>query len=112
MKDRSELLSIFTSFLHEIKNQLGRVIKILRSDNAKEYFSSALSAVLISHGILHQSTCPHTPQQNGIAEKKNRHLVEIARTLLLGAHIPVHQWGDALLTACFLINRMPSSSQS
>ena len=61
MKDRSELLSIFTSFLHEIKNQFSRVIKILRSDNAKEYFSSALSAVLSSHGILYQSTCPHTP---------------------------------------------------
>jgi len=68
MKDRSELLSISTSFLHEIKNQFDRVIKILRSDNVKEYFSSTLSAVLSSHGILHQSTCPHTPQQNGIAK--------------------------------------------
>jgi len=60
MKDRSELLSIFTSFLHEIKNQFDQVIKTL-SDNAKEYFSSALSVVLSSHGILHQSTCAHTP---------------------------------------------------
>jgi len=110
MKDRSELLSIFTSFLHEIKNQFGRVIKILRSDNAKEYFLSALSAVLSSHGSLHQSTCPHTPQENGIAKRKSRHLFETAHTLLLRAHIPVHHWGDAILTACFLINRMPSSS--
>ena len=90
MKDHSELLSIFTSFLNEIKNQFGQVIKIFRSDNAKEYFSSALSIILSSHGILHQSTCPYTPQQNGIAERKNRHLVETARTILLGAHIPVH----------------------
>jgi len=48
--------------------------------------------------------------KNGIAERKNRHLVETARTLLLGAHIPVHHWGDAILTAFFLINRMTSSS--
>ena len=60
IKDRSELLSIFTSFLNEIKNQFGQVIKMLRIYNAKEYFSSAFSAVLSFHGILHQSTCPYT----------------------------------------------------
>ena len=67
MKDRFELLSIFISFLNEIQNQFGKIIKILRSDNAKEYFSFELSKLLSSHGILHQSTYPRTPQQNGIA---------------------------------------------
>ena len=110
MKDRSEIVSIITSFVNEIKTQFGKTIKVLRSDNAKEYFSSAVSSFLSSQGILHQSSCPHTPQQNGIAERKNRHIVETARTLLLHANVPVHHWGDAILTACFLINRMPSSS--
>nr|KYP46624.1 Retrovirus-related Pol polyprotein from transposon TNT 1-94 [Cajanus cajan] len=110
MKDRSKLLSIFMSFFNEIKNQFGRLIKIFQSDNAKEYFSSELSSFLSSQGVLHQSTCPHTPQQNGIAERKNRHLVETARTQMLNANVPVHHWGDAILTSCFLINRMPSSS--
>ncbi|KAG2406196.1 Retrovirus-related Pol polyprotein from transposon RE1 Retro element 1 [Vigna angularis] len=110
MKERSELLSIFKSFFIEIKNQFGKTIKILRSDNAKEYFSLAFSSFLSSQGILHQSTCPHTPQQNGIAERKNRHLIETARSLMLNTNVPVHHWGDAVLTACFLINRMPSSS--
>jgi len=73
MKDRSEHLSIFTSFFNEIKNQIGKIIKVLQSDNAKDYFSSALSSFLSSQGILHQSSCPHTLQQNGIAERKNRH---------------------------------------
>jgi len=59
MKDRSELLSIFTSFLNEIKNQIGQLVKILRSGNAKVYFSN-FSAVLSSHSILRQSTCSHT----------------------------------------------------
>ena len=93
------------SFFNEIKNQFGKIIKILRSDNAKEYFSSKLSSFLSSQGILHQSTYPHISQQNGIAEWKNRHLVEIARTLLLSANVPFHHWGDVVLTACFLINR-------
>ena len=89
MKDRSEIVSIITSFVNEIKTQFGKTIKVLRSDNAKEYFSSAVSSFLSSQGILHQSSCPHTPQQNGIAERKNRHLVETARTLLLHANVPV-----------------------
>ena len=86
------------------------VIKVLRSDNAKEYFSSALSSFLSSQGILHQSTCPHTPQQNGITERKNRHLVETAGTLLLNANIPVHYWGYAVLNTNFLINGIPYST--
>jgi len=102
MKDRSKLLSIFVSFYNEIENQLEKTIKIFRSDNAKEYFSHDLSSFLSSKGILHQFTCPHTPQQNGIAERKNRHLLEIA----------IHHWGDAVLTACFPINRMPSSIEN
>ncbi|RVW22259.1 Retrovirus-related Pol polyprotein from transposon TNT 1-94 [Vitis vinifera] len=61
------------------------------------------------HEILHQSSCAHTPQQNGVAERKNRHLVETTRTLLLHSNVPFPFWGDAVLTACYLINRMPSS---
>ena len=61
------------------------------------------------HGILHQSSCAHTPQQNGVAERKNRHLVEIARTLLLHSHVSFRFWEDVVLIACYLINRMPSS---
>ncbi|RDX80698.1 Copia protein, partial [Mucuna pruriens] len=70
------------------------------------YFSSELNSYLSSKGILHQSTCPHTPQQNGIAERKNRHLVETARTLLFSTNVLTNNWGKAVLTTCFLINRM------
>ena len=62
-----------------------------------------------SHGILHQSSCAYTPQQNGVVECKNRHLVETARTLLLHHKVPQRFWEDAILAACYLINRMPSS---
>ena len=62
-----------------------------------------------SHEILHQSFCAYTPQHNGVAERKNHHLVETARTLLLHHKVSQHFWGDAILAACYLINRMPSS---
>ena len=61
------------------------------------------------HEILHQSSYAHTPQQSGVAKRKNQHLVETARTLLLHSHVPFHFWGDAVFTVYYLINRMPSS---
>ena len=83
MKTRVELFSIFQKFHAEIRTQFNTSIRILRSDNAKEYFSTPFSSFTSSHGILHQSSCAYTPQQNGVAERKNRHLVETTRTLLL-----------------------------
>ena len=109
MKDRSEILTIFQHFYNEIQTQFDHSIRILRSDNAKEYFSASFNQFMTSHGIIHQSSCPHTPQQNGIAERKHRHIIETAHTLLLHANAPLKFWGDAVLTAGFLINRMPSS---
>ncbi|KAJ9672101.1 hypothetical protein PVL29_025662 [Vitis rotundifolia] len=109
MKNRAELFSIFRKFYAEIQTQFNISIRVLRSDNAREYFSAPFTSFMSHHGILHQSSCAHTPQQNGVAERKNRHLVETARTILLHSNVPFRFWGDAVLTACYLINRMPSS---
>ena len=63
----------------------------------------------VSHGIIHQISCVITPQQNGIAERKNRHLLDVSRTIMFHMQIPSRFWGEAVLTACYLINRLPSS---
>ena len=108
MKNRTELFSIFQKFYVEIQTQFNIYIRVLRSDNAREYFSAPFISFMSHHGILHQSSCAHT-QQNGVADCKNRHLVETARSLLLHSHVPFRFLGDAVLTACYLINHMPSS---
>ena len=109
MKNRAELYSIFQKFYAEILTQFNISIRVLRSDNAREYFSAPFISFMSQHGILHQSSCAHTPQQNRVAESKNRHLIETTRTLLLHYHVPFRFWGDIVFTACYLINRMPSS---
>ena len=99
----------FQDFTLEIQNQFDVSIKILHSDNACKYLSSQFCSFLTLKGILHETSYAHTPQHNGVAKRKNRHLVETACTLILHYNVPHHFWGDALLTACYLISRMPSS---
>ena len=81
MKERSKLYSSFKSFYMEIMTQFNASLHIFRSDNAHEYFHTSLSQFFDDHGIIHQSSCPHTPQQNGVAECKMHHLLEITHAL-------------------------------
>lgn len=86
-----------------IENQFHTKIGILRSDNGTGYFNKYLSTFLVTKGIIHQSTCCDTPQQNGIAEQKNRHLLEVTRAIMFSMNVPKYLWGNTLLTACYLI---------
>lgn len=63
---------------------------------------------MTAFGIIQQSSCSHTTQQNGVVERKNQHLIETIKCLLFEMNIPKIFWSDAVLIACFLINRMPS----
>ncbi|WZY99333.1 hypothetical protein YC2023_071662 [Brassica napus] len=105
-KDR--VLDAFRNFQTYVTNHYHAKIKILRSDNGGEYTSHAFKQHLSQHGILHQTSCPYTPQQNGVAERKNRHLMEVARSLMFQSNVPKRFWSDAVATACYLINRTPT----
>jgi len=91
-----------------VLTQFQTKIQVFRSDNGKEYFNKALGNFFIEKGIVHQSSCNDTPQPNGIAEQKNKHLLEVARALCFTNKVPIYLWGKAILTATYLINRMPS----
>ena len=89
-----------------IENKFGNTVKVLRSDNGTEYVNQEFEQFLISKGIEHQTTCVNTPEQNGVAEQKNRHLLEVARSLMFSMNVPKFLWGEAVKTATCLNNRM------
>ncbi|KAM2408029.1 hypothetical protein ACFX1X_027124 [Malus domestica] len=82
-------------------------IKTLQSDGGGEYMSRLFKQFLDTNGILHLVSCPYTPQQNGLAERKHRHIIETTVTLLSAARLPQQFWFHACSHAVFLINRMP-----
>ena len=96
MKSRSELFSLFCSFCAEIRTQFNVSVRTLRSDNAKEYMSGQFQNYMTQNGILHETSCVDTPSQNGVAERKNRHLLETARALLFQTGVPKCFWADAI----------------
>lgn len=112
LRNKSEALEKFKEFKHEAENQLDAHIKILRTDNGLEYVNKSFSDYLKSNGIIHQTTTPYTPEQNGTAERMNRSLVERAKCMLLNTNLPKQFWADAVHTAAYVINRSPTKSLS
>ena len=88
------MLDAFKNFQSYVTNHYQAKIKIFRSDNGGEYTSHAFKEHLASHGILHQTSCPYTPQQNGVAERKNRHLMEVARSIFFQSDSSWFDWND------------------
>ena len=104
-----EILSVFQQFTAYVETQFSSGIKIMRSDSGGEYMFVEFHAFLQQKGIVAQRSCPYTPQQNGVVERKNRHLLDVVRTLLLQSFVPPKLWVEALSTTVYLINRLSSS---
>ncbi|KAK9671088.1 hypothetical protein RND81_12G006000 [Saponaria officinalis] len=97
------------AFYELVLTQHGKRIKIIRSDNALEFDDEQCRKLFLENGIIHQTSIVDRPQQNGVVERKHRHLLEISRALRFHSGIPLSYWGDCVLTAAYIINRLPSS---
>lgn len=100
--------SHFSQFLNEVKTQHSTMIKTFRSDNAMEYMSSSFKSLMKANSIIHEISCSQTLQQNGVSKKKHCHLLEVIRSLMFKMNVLKNFLSKALLTACYLINRMRS----
>ena len=108
MKHRSKLFQVYCNFAKMVETQFSKCIKIFRSDNALEYTQYAFQAILHSYDTVHQLICPRTFQQNGRAERKLRHILDIVCALLLLAKVPAPFLGEVALHAVHAINHIPS----
>ena len=89
-----------------------RTIKTLRTDRGREYLSKQFRELCENKGIRRQLTIPGTLQQNGVAERRNRTLLDMGRSMMAQANLLISFWGDALMAAAYILNRVPSKSIS
>jgi len=108
MTHKSNVQTIFPQLHNLMENRFNTKIKSLYSDNGGEFIS--LKTYLYVHGISHYTTAPHTPQQNGMSERRHCHLNKTGLTLLADAHMPLFYWPYTFQTASYLINRMPTTT--
>ena len=95
MNSKDEAITSFIKYKDEVEIQLNKKIKILRSDRGGEY-ESPFEQFCAENGIIHQTTAPYSPQQNGIAERKNRTLKDMINAMLLTSGLPTSLWGGSL----------------
>eukprot|EP00253_Pinus_taeda_P016753 PITA_16753 len=107
---KSEALDTFKKFKALVENERGCKIKFLRTDRVGEFFSKDFQSYCDMNGIRRQHTTTYTPQQNGIAERKNRVVVEMARCMLQTKGLSNSYWGDAVATALYNLNHSPTSA--
>lgn len=105
---KSEALDKFREYKAEVETQLGRKIKASRTDRGGEYMSYFFDDFCTNHGIIHYKTMASTPQQNGVAERRNRTLLDMVRSMLSHSNLGAHFWGEALSTTVYILNRVLS----
>ncbi|GJU18015.1 retrovirus-related pol polyprotein from transposon TNT 1-94 [Tanacetum coccineum] len=105
LRSKDETPTVVIKFLKQIQVGLNKIVRFIRTDNGTEFVNKTLYDHYEKVGIFHQKTVPRTPQQNGVVERRNRTLVEAARTMLIFSKAPMFLWAEAVATACYTQNR-------
>jgi transposase InsO family protein len=109
VKTKDEALNCFKIYKAEVENYLERKIKRVRSDRGGEYLSNDFGEYCVEHGIIHETTTPYSPQSNGVAERKDRTLTDLVNAMYDSSGLSKSWWDEAILAACFILNRVPSA---
>jgi transposase InsO family protein len=104
LQEKLETQETLKGFLRRAQNEFGLRIKKIRIDNGTEFKNSQIEDFLEDEGIKHEFSSPYTPQQNGVVERKNRTLLDMARTMIDEYNTPDRFWAEVINTACYSIN--------
>lgn len=110
LKNKSDTFQNFVNWKTLVENQVNKKVKTLRTDNGLEFCNEEFDNFCKDNGILRHRTVVYTPQQNGLAERMNRTLLERVRCMLTSSGLPKLFWGEAVKTASYLINKCPTKS--
>ncbi|GJW17694.1 retrotransposon protein, putative, ty1-copia subclass [Tanacetum coccineum] len=108
IKHKHEVFEILKTFQNEVENQLGKTIKVLRSNRGGGYLIQEFLDHLRSHGIISQLTPPYMPQHNGVSERRNRTLLDMVRSMTSLTTLPMSFWGYAIESAARILNMVPT----
>ena len=108
LKAKSDTFEVFKRFKVYVEKQSGKHVKILRTDGGGEFTSNEMEEFCKSHGIVHEITAPYTPQHNGVAERRNRTIINMVRSMLKEKQLAKNLWGEAVETATYVLNRCPT----
>lgn len=103
LSHKSNAFPMLQAFILQIEKQFDTAVKIIRSDNGLEFQDTSALQFYKEKGIIHQTSCVERPQQNGIVERKHKHVLEVARALMIQSGLPLKFWGDGVLTAHTLL---------
>ena len=106
LKHKNEYFRYFTKFCKLVQNEKGFMISSIRSDHGGEFQNHDFQEFCELNGYNHNFSTPRNPQQNGVVERKNRNLQEMARTMLNEHSLPKYFWAEAVNTACYILNRV------
>lgn len=106
LRHKSETFQNFSELVQLLETKYTLTVRAIRTDNGGEFWNHQMRDFCAGRGIHHQPTAPYTPQMNGVAERKNRTLVEAARSMLAASNLPVKFWDEAISNACYTLNRV------
>nr|GFA24903.1 hypothetical protein [Tanacetum cinerariifolium] len=105
LRSKDETPEVLIDFLRLVQRGLQAQVRVVRTDKGTEFLNQTHLAYFAAEGIQYQTSVVRTPEQNGVVERRNRTLVEAARTMLSAAKVPLFFWAEAIATACFTQNR-------
>lgn len=112
LKHKSDAINSLTAYVDYVERKTSNKVKIMRSDNGGEFIDVRVKSLLRNKNIVHELSAPYTPEQNGLIERENRTIVELARSMLQDMNLPKFLWAEAMHVAMYVLNLLPTKQNN